>query len=384
MRTEIAQTVTFGVDGDARGYQLHGWHPPETGFTWMDGVESALSLPCPDAPFGFFIEVHTLSCLAEGQSSQPLTISVNGTLIESLSPIVKETYGWYVPPLTEPASKLVITLSHPTPVTVGEREKRQLTIGLHWLRLSVLLEAGGRPTGRQSLMELPDEEAEARVAATYLTGLPLQDLVTRFESFGSDCEVGLMQRRCGTEPLGLFRFSTIYLPFALRAVENDFRGMGEKLDAALEDCDQEWMAREHGYLMRWHTFLHSKDATREQILSREQKKLAFLIRKMRSDITGSAKIFIVKNRDNPASMEQVIPLHLALNRSAPNWLLWVTPSDEEHPTGSVEEIQPRLLRGYIDHFMVTGVSNSESIPGWMAILTNAWLLRDTPPGRPWL
>ena len=34
-----------------------------------------------------------------------------------------------------------------------------------------------------------------------------RDLVLQFESIGDNCELGLVQRRAGSEPLGLLRFA---------------------------------------------------------------------------------------------------------------------------------------------------------------------------------
>jgi hypothetical protein len=212
--------------------------------------------------------------------------------------------------------------------------------------------------------------------------LPYDQLITRFESLGDNCEFGLVQRRCGAEPLGLFRFCQTFLPCALRAVESDFLGMGDRLGVALEDKPGEWMGREHGYSKRWHTFLHGNDGTHDQILARERKKMGFLVRKMRSDIADGAKIFTVKSQAADVPVEQIVPLHLAMNRRTPNWLLWVTQADPEHPAGLVEEIQPRLMRGYIDRFTLHPGENIETVAGWLAVLANAWLVRNWRSARP--
>jgi hypothetical protein len=136
--------------------------------------------------------------------------------------------------------------------------------------------------------------------------------------------------------------------------------------------------------MRWHTFLHGNDGTHDQVLARERKKMGFLVRKMRSDIEDGAKIFTVKSQAAYVPVEQIVPLHLAMNRRTPNWLLWVTPADLEHPAGLVEEIQPRLMRGYIDRFTLHPGENIETVAGWLAVLANAWLVRNWrsagPPG----
>ena len=56
--------------------------------------------------------------------------------------------------------------------------------------------------------------------------MPTRDLMLRFESLGQNCEFGLVQRRCGSEPLGLLRFASTPLPHLLAAFEGGFEGLG--------------------------------------------------------------------------------------------------------------------------------------------------------------
>jgi hypothetical protein len=199
-----------------------------------------------------------------------------------------------------------------------------------------------------------------------LTGMLPDQLSMEFESLGDNCELGLVQRGLGAEPLGLLRFSFVYLAQAFRGIDTNFDRVGSRLRAIVEGKENEWMVRDPDYDLRWHTFLLSNQATHEEIMARETKKTAFLHQKLLKDIASSEKIFVVKSRERPAELEQIMALHLALNRTAPNYLLWATAADQSHPVGFVEEIAPRLLHGRI-------ASSDKDIPGWLALLTNAWL-----------
>ena len=211
-----------------------------------------------------------------------------------------------------------------------------------------------------------------------LTGMSAAQLSTEFESLGDNCELGLIQRRFGAEPLGLLRFSAAALPHVLRGIDTGFAKLGETLYTAMEGAAREWMVRDRDYDLRWHTHLHGEQATEASVLARETKKTAFLRQKLLRDISSSGKIFVVKSVGIQAEPEQIMALHLALNRSAANWLLWVTPADESHPVGLVEEIAPRLMHGRISRFARHGKSDDEDIDAWLAVLTNSWLCTREP------
>src|SRR5690348_3255112 len=65
----------------------------------------------------------------------------------------------------------------------------------------------------------------------YSLSLPLNRLMLAFESLGDNCEFGLVQRQAGAEPLGLLRFTGIFLPIEVRlqklvaALEHRFEGL---------------------------------------------------------------------------------------------------------------------------------------------------------------
>jgi len=48
-------------------------------------------------------------------------------------------------------------------------------------------------------------------------GISAHDLALHFDSLGPDCKLGLVQRACGAEPLGLTRFSSIPLAGMIKA-----------------------------------------------------------------------------------------------------------------------------------------------------------------------
>lgn len=59
----------------------------------------------------------------------------------------------------------------------------------------------------------------------------------RFESLGQNCEFGLLQRRCGAEPLGLLRFSSVRLERLIHGIRANFEGIDAPNDVRLH-CEK--------------------------------------------------------------------------------------------------------------------------------------------------
>jgi hypothetical protein len=79
--------------------------------------------------------------------------------------------------------------------------------------------------------------------------LPLGELMMCFESIGENCEFGLVQRRCGAEPLGLFRFASAPLPKLLAGLEARFEGLSDpdNLEVQLSPNQREYMVHDRKF-----------------------------------------------------------------------------------------------------------------------------------------
>lgn len=208
------------------------------------------------------------------------------------------------------------------------------------------------------------------------TGLDLPRLALQFESVGENCEFGLVQRRCDSEPLGLLRFSSTFLRPLIRGLDDGFEGLGEPddVDPRLEgDVPREYMIHEKKYGLVYHSFVY--EGQRSVWLMREQEtaRLKFLRRKFKEELELAEKIFVYK-RNAPVPEEEVLPLFLALRRRGNNTLLWVVPAERDRPPGTVEVMMPGLLKGYIDRFAPDDNAHDFSFGGWMKVCANAWVL----------
>ena len=169
--------------------------------------------------------------------------------------------------------------------------------------------------------------------ATTRTGLAIPQIALQFESLGENCEFGLFQRRCDAEPLGLLRFSSTFMRNLIRGIDNGFEGLGEieDIDPRLEGAPRkEYMIHERKFGLVYHTFVY--EGQRSVWLMREQEsaRLKFLRRKFMEELESPDKIFVYKFGAG-VSEEEILPLHMALNRYGEATLLWVVPAERDRP-----------------------------------------------------
>jgi len=114
----------------------------------------------------------------------------------------------------------------------------------------------------------------------------------RFESLGENCEFGLVQRRCGADPLGLFRFGSTPIEKLLEALEARLEGLGApgRISIELSANGREYMVNDHQFGLPYHAWVLAGEMTPDQVLQREMRRLPLLIRKLIEDLSNGAKI----------------------------------------------------------------------------------------------
>src|SRR5207237_2882630 len=116
----------------------------------------------------------------------------------------------------------------------------------------------------------------------------------RFESLGENCEFGLVQRRCGAEPLGLFRFASAPLPKLLAALEARFEGLSnpENLEVQLSSNGREYLVTDKKFQLLYHAWVQADEMTAEEVHRREVRRLPLLVRKLAEELGRAEKIFV--------------------------------------------------------------------------------------------
>lgn len=204
--------------------------------------------------------------------------------------------------------------------------------------------------------------------------MKVSDLVTRFESLGDNCEFGFFQRYCGAEPLGFFRFNWTGLDPLLCVLENQLADVDSPTNVSVVTGPEspEFFVKIQKYGFSYHTEQFSTKTTADRVLAQQIRAIAFLKRKFLEDLRNGEKTFVRKGPDT-AGMDDAQRLHAALSRHGRNHLLWVVPENEMRSRGTVEVVQPGLLKGYIDRF-APNLAAADISPCWLDVCRHAHAL----------
>ncbi len=351
MSDEIARH-TFGRDGSATPHMICGWSGGEDGHTWTDSTVASIRLGGPvEAACGVAVEVHCGTYRRPGLPMQRVGIRVNGEDAVKPYHIDRGVHAWIVPKPIFARDGVVIEIVTPDaarPCDLSDSgETRRLGVSVRRLRL----------------LELHEQPAAVMAPCSPAAGSD-RDIALEFVPLGRDCELGLVQRLLAPRQSSMLRFSYADIGHVQRGMETAWCGLGDRLEVAVEGG--EWMTRERGYDLRWHTFKAADAASHDDLLTTERRKTARLLESMLENMRSGDRIFVVKGRSDELNEGQVVALHLALNRYARNWLLWVTEGDEP-PTLML----PRLIHGTVPRFARAGVASDYLLPEWVALLRSA-------------
>src|SRR5271168_2182431 len=84
------------------------------------------------------------------------------------------------------------------------------------------------------------------------TVLDDRDVVLQFESIGDNCELGLVQRQAGAEPLGLLRFAGAPLRNLLRGLNARFANIADPNHVRINAEHGEYMVKLTKYVFTYH------------------------------------------------------------------------------------------------------------------------------------
>ena len=385
-------TISFASAGNSLAFLGGGWAQSEDRFTWGVDAESHLVFPrlTPNDDYVLTLDVVPF-VHPPGLPSQRLIVSVNDAVVGSADLVRPTLVGYRISgSVAGHSERMVVTLQHPDArrpsdfsdnadsrcLAFALSEAKLFRVGVATPRLRGRLPAGlmlgatqDRGMGTRGWADVT-EWAKAR------TELSLSEIALSFESLGENCEFGLFQRRCDTEPLGLLRFSSTFMRNLIRGIDTGFEGLGEieDIDPRLEGGQQkEFMVHERKFGLVYHTFVY--EGQRSVWLMREQEaaRLKFLRRKFIEELESTEKIFVYK-LGSGISEEEILPLRMALNRYADATLLWVVKAERDRQAGTVEVIMPGLLKGYIDRFAPDGNAHDLSFDGWLRVCANACVL----------
>ncbi len=192
-------------------------------------------------------------------------------------------------------------------------------------------------------------EEETRAALGFL-GLPdlqaLRALFMSFESLGSSCEFGLVQRRFGAEPLGLLRWNSIHRGNLMDALEERFAALDDKSNVFILNRGSEYILCDRRYRTAMHTFVYDRQMGEAEALQKQGRRISFLKRKLIEDLEEGEKTLVYLD-SGVATPDQIEALAGQIARYGPGRLLYVTVASDAADIGQVEVVDDRLLVGRI-------------------------------------
>ncbi len=208
--------------------------------------------------------------------------------------------------------------------------------------------------------------------------LPDKTLALQFESLGDNCELGLVQRRAGVEPLGLLRFAGAPLRRLITALEARFEGIADPDTIHVCQENGEYMVRLSKYDFIYHTDVKVGEGDPEALHRQQVGTVGFLTRKFIGDLESGEKLLVFRQNE-PLSANDLMDLRIALAAYGPATLLWVQQARPGHPPGTVVVADDRLMIGYVTRLAARGNVPDLDVRSWLAMLRNAHAVR---PGRP--
>jgi hypothetical protein len=371
--------IDFGRAGNGVAYLKAGWSDPEATETWAVGGTSFMAIPAPDERASYFMMFKLRPHIVAGRlTAQRLHVAVNGVDVGRFTLTKPSTRACRIPWSAINDRKVMdIRLDMPDAARPSElgsaTDQRALGIAFASLKIFADLGAAVQDDGAATNAEPAAIDIETIAAADRIA---VGELMLKFESLGQNCEFGLVQRKCGAEPLSLLRFSSTPLPKLLAALEAEFEGMGspETVHVQVSANGRELMINDSRFGFLYHAFVQSGAMSPEALHRREVRRVPLLIRKLLEDLQSADKIFVFKGM-GAVPEEEIFPLAALLRHYGPNTLLFVTLADGEHPAGSVEFRAPGFLVGYMSRFAPTEDAADFDVAQWVRVCREAYRLR---------
>ena len=201
--------------------------------------------------------------------------------------------------------------------------------------------------------------------------LPDSDLVLRFESIGDNCELGLVQRLVGVEPLGLLRFAGAPLRALVSALGARFEGIDDPGHIRIHDESGEYMVKATKYDFYYHTHVKVGEMTPEAIHQQQCRTAGFLARKLVADLETPSKILVFRQNE-PLLAGDLVDLRIALSAFGPGVLLWVREACPGHPPGTLDVVDDRLMVGYVRRLAARDNVPNLDLGSWLVVLRRAY------------
>lgn len=206
-----------------------------------------------------------------------------------------------------------------------------------------------------------------------------RELMLNFASIGDSCELGLVQRQAGAEPLGLLRFSGVPVRHLIQALEQRFAGIADPRNIRLQLENGEYMVKLTKYDFIYHAFVLENQMDPAALHAREVRRTEFLTNKLIADLEHPAKILVFRQNE-PVLAHDLALLRAALRHYGTSTMLWVLEAQPGHPPGTVEVADEHLLLGYVRWLAPRSNAHKIDHASWLSVCRAAyavWRSADT-------
>ena len=192
----------------------------------------------------------------------------------------------------------------------------------------------------------------SHLTAQAASAMSLGDIYSCFESLGNNCEFGIVQRRTGFDPPGLFRnvgFDDVEQ--IIRAIESDFEGMFIEgaYDFTLCPGWPDWRLNCRKFGFGFHTNLPisvvENTAEWKKATAKTTKTFRFLKSKIQQDLAQAEKVFVFRSLQELPNATAA-RLLAAIQVHGDGALLAVR-VDQSAPSGSLEFLDRCLMIGTV-------------------------------------
>jgi hypothetical protein len=215
-----------------------------------------------------------------------------------------------------------------------------------------------------------DESHRMDIDLTTGNAIDDADLVVQFESIGDNCELGLVQRQAGAEPLGLLRFAGAPLRNLLRGLHARFANIADPTHIRIDVENGEYMVKLTKYDYTYHAHVKVGEIEPGELHRQQCRTVRFLAKKLLADLENPSKILVFRQNEL-LSASDLVDLRIALSAYGPNMLLWVQTASPGHPPGSVEVADERMMVGYVRRLAERKTVPDLDFESWMQVLRRA-------------
>lgn len=184
--------------------------------------------------------------------------------------------------------------------------------------------------------------------AVWHTSAEIVAILENAVSLGGDCELGLLQRRFGAEPMSLLRFARTRPNSLIAALQANFEGVGTPNQTRMEARDGQYFTEDLNYNFVSHTGIYLRQGAAErhfgQVCRRQRKLRQILLNQLET----AAKLFVYA--DEALDDEQISKIACALADIGPVTALLIRLAREGETSGGVELVAPGIFVGTLPEF----------------------------------